>query len=329
MVDMTDVLVLGGTGWLSERIATRWRDAGARVTCLARGGRPSPAGTVLLRGDRDDPGGYEQLRAQHWDEVVDVSRHAKQVREAVAALGGSTDHFTFVSSVSVYADETTLAQDESAPLHEPARDGDEYDYAAQKVAAEQAVRMLGERAFIVRPGLIVGAGDPSDRFGYWAAAFARAGSEPVLTPTADGRFAQIIDVDDLAGYVTAELRHGTVNATGDVRAFADVMAAVREAAGHTGEMVEADDEWLVQQGVQYWMGERSLPLWVPDAMRGFMRRENDAYRASGGGFTPLSTTIRAVLDDERARGLDRERGAGLRRADELELLGRLPQSRAD
>ena len=81
---MTDVLILGGTGWLSGRIARRWLDAGARVTCLARGERPSLDGTVLVRGDRDDADVYELLDRE-WDEVVDISSRAIHVREAVAA----------------------------------------------------------------------------------------------------------------------------------------------------------------------------------------------------------------------------------------------------
>lgn len=320
---MTQVLVLGGTGWLSGRIARRWRDTGAQVTCLARGDRPAPQGTLLLRGDRDEQGSYEQLREHRWDEVIDVSSHARQVRGAVSGLGDHTEHFTYISSMSVYSDEATLAQDESAPLHEPAQDGDEYDYAAEKVAAEQAVRQLGERAFIARPGLIVGAGDPSDRFGYWPAAFARAIDEPVLVPTPEGRFVRVIDVDDLATYVTTQRRTGIINTIGDVLPFAHLVERIRAATGHTGDVVEASDEWLAEQGVAYWTGERSLPLWVPDDMPGFMRRENDAYRASGGTFTPLDDTIRKVLDDERERGLDRDRRAGLTRAEERALLEQL------
>ncbi len=323
---MTQVLVLGGTGWLSGRIARRWRDAGADVTCLARGERPAPDGTVLVRGDRDVPGVYDRLAGQRWDEVVDVSSRADHVARAVHALGDRTRHWTYVSSMSVYADDVTDGLDESGELHAPAGPGDVYDYGAQKVAAEKAVSAVGERAFIVRPGLIVGAGDPSDRFGYWAAAFARAGIDPVLVPELPGRSAQVIDVDDLAGFVSAQLRHGVVNAIGDVHPLADMPSPVRAAAGHTGELLEANDEWLEAHGVQYWTGERSLPLWLPADMPGFMRRDNSAYRAAGGSLRPLEKTIRAVLDDERARGLERERRAGLRRDDELALIERLTSS---
>ena len=320
---MTQVLVLGGTGWLSGRIARRWQEAGAEVTCLARGGRPAPDGTVLLRGDRDEPGVYDRLREQRWDEIVDVSSRARHVRDAVEALGDRTAHWTYVSSVSVYADDVTIGLDESGPLHPAAGEDDEYDYPAEKVAAEQAVRSLGGRAFIVRPGLVVGEGDVSDRFGYWGAAFARAGAEPVLTPVLTDRYAQVIDVDDLADYITAEPRTGVVNAIGDPLPLSDVLDAFRNAAGHTGDVIAASDDRLEAHEVQYWMGERSLPLWLPADMPGFARHDNAAYRASGGRTAPLDETVRRVLDDERARGLDRERRAGLRRTDELALLAQL------
>lgn len=323
---MTQVLVLGGTGWLSGRIARRWRDAGAEVTCLARGERPAPEGTTLFYGDRDDPHVFDELRGREWDEVVDISSRADHTAMAVDALGDRAAHWTYVSSMSVYSDDVTEGLDESGARHTPAQPGDEYDYAAQKVAAEDAVITLGERSFIVRPGLIVGAGDPSDRFGYWATAFARAGIEPVLVPELAGRSAQVIDVDDLAAFLTTGPRHGIVNAIGDVHPLVELLSGIRSAAGHTGELLEASDGWLEAHGVQYWMGERSLPLWLPAEMPGFMRRDHGAYRAAGGSFRPLEETIRAVLDDERARGIDRERRAGLGRDDELVLIGRLTSS---
>lgn len=319
---MTDVLILGGTGWLSGRIARRWLDAGARVTCLARGDRPAPDGAVLVRGDRDDSRVYDLLDRE-WDEVVDISSRADHVRDAVDALGDRAAHWTYISSISVYADADEQGADESARLEEPAQEGDEYEYAAQKVAAEQAVRDLGERAHIIRPGLVVGPGDPSDRFGYWAAAFARAGADAVLTPSAEGRFAQVIDVDDLAEFAASTELSGIRNAIGDPHPLADVLAAFRTATEYTGELVIADDSWLEAHGIQHWMGERSLPLWLPIEWSGFMTHSNAAYTTAGGPHTPLVTIVGRVLDDERARGLDRPRRAGLSRIEERELLARL------
>lgn len=326
---MTDVLILGGTGWLSGRIARHWLDRGVQVTCVARGDRPAPEGAVLVRADRDDPDAYDLLRDHQWDEIVDISSRAHHVREAVTALGDRTRHWTYVSSMSVYSDETTIGLDESGALHEPAAEGDEYDYGREKVAAERAVAALGDRAFIVRPGLIAGPGDPSDRFGYWAAAFDRAGDDDVLVPTLAGRRVQVIDVDDLAAFIAGEGRSGIVNANGAVHPLAEVLDRMRSAVGHTGGVVEASDGWLEAHDVQYWMGERSLPLWLPADMPGFMCRSNDAYRAAGGTVRPIDDTIRRVIDDERERGVARDRRAGLSRADEVALLDTLREESAD
>lgn len=317
---MTDVLILGGTGWLSGRIARGWRDDGATVTCLARGTRPVPEGAVLVRGDRDDPDVYAAFTERDWDHVVDISSQAAHVAAAVDALGDRAARWNYVSSMSVYSDDVTAGADETAPRHPAARPGDEYEYGAQKVAAEDAVAALGDRAFIVRPGLIMGDGDPSDRFGYWAAAFARAGDGPVLLPPLDGRSAQVIDVDDLAAFVVQATRSGAVNAIGDRRSLAEVLAAVRDIAGHTGDTVVAEEEWLLAHQVEYWAGPRSLPLWLPREMTGFMTRSNAAYRDAGGRLRPLADTIGRVVADERERGVDRERRAGLTRAEELTLL---------
>ncbi|UYO96008.1 NAD-dependent epimerase/dehydratase family protein [Microbacterium sp. M28] len=322
---MTEVLILGGTGWLSGRVARRWRDAGARVTCLARGARPVPRGTVLVAGDRDDASAYDVLR-RDWDEVVDVSSRARHVRAAVDALGTRAGRWTYVSSVSVYADEATVGADESAPLHAAAPD-DQDDYAGQKAAAEDAVRALDERFRIIRPGLIVGAGDPSDRFGYWAAAFDRAGSQPVLVPPLADRWTQVIDVDDVAAFVVAGGGRSIVNAVGDPQPLADVLTRVRRRTSHTGDVVEADAEWLTAHGVAHWMGDRSLPLWLPAEMTGFMRHANRAFLDGGGSLTPLDETIVEVVADERERGTDRTRRAGLTRAEEADLLDELRSPR--
>ncbi|CAH0161315.1 hypothetical protein SRABI76_01043 [Microbacterium oxydans] len=319
---MTKVLILGGTGWLSGRIARRWVDAGAAVTCLAPGTRPVPDGAMLVQGDRDRSDAYVDL-AGVWDVVVDVSSREAHVGDAVDALGQSAERWVFVSSMSVYADDATVGADESAPLHAPARRGAEYDYAAEKVAAENHARRLGNRALIVRPGLIVGDGDPSDRFEYWAAAFARADDGPVLVPPRADRYCQVIDVDDLAAFIVEAAVTGVVNAIGDRYPLAEVLSSIREAAGHTGAVVEAGERWLLDHDVEYWAGERSLPLWLPAEMTGFMTRSNAAYLRSGGELRPIVETISRVLEDERVRGIHRERRAGLTRTDELALLDAL------
>lgn len=323
---MTRVLVLGGTGWLSGRIARRWVDDGASVTCLARGGRPAPAGARLIVADRTAPDAYAAAAGEEWDEIVDISSDPAAVGAAVAALGERAAHWSYVSSLSVYADNADPDTEESAALAVPLEPGDEYDYSRAKSAAERAVSALGDRAAIARPGLIVGPGDPTDRFGYWPSRFALAGAGPVLVPDAEGLAAQVIDVDDLADFVGAVARRGwtgTVNAIGPTMPLAAMLGVARAVAGHTGALRAASPEWLVGQGVAHWAGPRSLPLWLPADMPGFATRRGDAYRAAGGGISPLEETVARVLADERERGLDRARASGLTRAEELDLLAAL------
>jgi 2'-hydroxyisoflavone reductase len=324
---MTRVLILGGTGWLSGRIAERWMDAGASVTCLARGARVAPYGARLVVADRDAPDAYTAVRGQEWDEVVEISSRPEHVAAAVGALAGAARHLTYISSVSAYASNDEPGADESAALAEPAVPGEEYDYSRAKAACEASVRSaFDHRAAILRPGLIVGPGDPTDRFGYWVSRFALATAGPVLVPDVPGARSQVIDVDDLTDFVVTLGRErftGIVNVVGDSLPLADVLATARDVAGHTGEVVAATPDWLSAHDVEPWMGARSLPLWLPGDMPGFSTRSNAAYRLLGGALRPLRETLARTLADERARGLDRARAAGLTREDELRLIAAL------
>lgn len=325
---MTDVLVLGGTGWLSGRIAQRWADTGASVTCLARGERPAPYGTTLALGDRDDPGSYDAVASRDWDEVVDISSNPVHVAAAIEALGERAKHWTYISTVSVYAANDVPGADESADLVVPAGPDEDEDYGRAKARAEASVRSsLGFRAAVVRPGLIVGPGDRTDRFGYWVSRFALALDAPVLVPEIEGRGAQVIDVDDLAEFIQAIGRErwtGAANAVGDPIELAALFSEARDVAGHTGTARTAGDDWLEEHEVAYWSGPRSLPLWLPRDMPGFWTRSNAVYRLLGGKLRPIGETLRRTLTDEGERGLDRDRRAGLSRSDELALLADLP-----
>lgn len=321
---MTDVLILGGTGWLGGRIAERWLDAGASVTCLSRGVRSAPYGARVLVEDREDPAAYDGARSREWDEVVDVSSRADHVRAAAGALSPVARHITYISSVSVYADADIPDADETAPLADPAAPGDAYDYAREKSAAEAAVRAaFPSRCAIVRPGLIAGVGDPTDRFGYWVSRFARAADGPVLVPDDPTGRVQVIDVDDLARFAVALGREkfvGVVNAVGASVPLRTVLNLARDVAGHTGDVVAVSPAWLRENDVAYWAGPRSLPLWLPSEASGFATRSSARHRLLGGALTPLRQTLADTLADERARGLDRERTAGLARGDELALI---------
>ncbi len=166
----SSLLVLGGTSWLGGAVARNALAAGHQVTCLARGTLGEvPDGAEHVRADRDALDAYAAVRERKWDAVVDVSRQPTHVRSALEALRG-VGHWVFVSTCSVYAWQSEPHRDESAPLLDPwtgtglATDD---DYGPAKVACEQAVLSARPDALVARSGLIVGHGDPTDRFGYW------------------------------------------------------------------------------------------------------------------------------------------------------------------
>ena len=153
------LLILGGTQFLGRAIAAHALVAGHEVTCAARGVAGSvPPGARLICLDRDQPDGLAPLAEMEFDAVVDVARHPGYVRRAVALLRQRIEHWTFVSTVSVYADNRTIGQRaDSAPLQAPTAMDVELStpetYGPAKVACEQAIP---EGAFICRAGLIVG-----------------------------------------------------------------------------------------------------------------------------------------------------------------------------
>ena len=322
---MRRVLILGGTSWLGREIARTAVQAGADVVCLARGTSGSvPDGARLVVADRARPGAYDSLEGE-WDAVVELAYQHELVEPALAALADRSHHWTLVSSVSVYCRHDRPGDDESAELVEPT---DPADYAHAKVAAERAsAARLGDRLHIVRPGLIAGPGDPSDRFGYWPARLRRGGK--VLTPTVEGRHVQVIDVADLADWVVRAGEvgiGGVVDAVGHSHPLGEVLAEAGAAASFDGELVTADDQWLLDHDVRYWAGPRSLPLWLPAEMAAMSRRSNAAYVAGGGTVRPIADTLNRVLDDEVVRGLDRVRRSGLTADEERVLLSELAGS---
>jgi 2'-hydroxyisoflavone reductase len=328
-----DLLVLGGTSWVGGAVARTALARGHRVTCLARGeaGDP-PAGVTWVRADRAEAGAYDDVTGSRWDVVVEVSWQPELVRGALEALSAAVEHWVYVSSGSVYADEDVPDADETAPLHEPHRDpgpvGVE-QYSGAKVACERLVvdAMGAERSLLARAGLIGGDGDRSDRLGYWPARIARADDlDTVLVPPRSAPV-QVIDVEDLAEWLVlcAEQRvAGAYNAVGDPTTVGAVLDDTCAAAGRVPDFVEADDAWLREHGVEPWAGPESLALWLPQPeYAGFAARRNDAAKAAGLQVRPLAATLEATLAWELELGLERPRKAGLTPARERELLDRL------
>lgn len=324
------LLVLGGTQWLGRLVAEQALAAGHEVTCLARGSSgPPPTGARFVAADRD--GGrsaYDDLRGE-WDGVLDLTRQPGQARAAAAVLAPSAGSYCLVSTCSVYADADVPGQDETAPLL-PALAEDVATletYGEGKVACEEAVRAAGgERAWVVRPGLIAGPGDVSDRTGYWPLRFAHPATTDgaVLVPDSPGARAQVVDARDLAAWLVGGLQRGvagTMNAVGPSLPLAEHLAVAREVAGHAGETVGVSQEWLLEHRVEPWMGERSLPLWLPSPeYDGFATRSAAAAVDEGLQCRPLADTLADTLDWELRHGPGRVRRAGLSPADEVALI---------
>lgn len=331
------VLVLGGTSFLSKATASEAVRRGHEVICAARGRSGTvPDGAQLVTVDRDDPGSVQQaLTGERFDAVVDVATLAlRWVREALEALSPRAGHWTFVSSINVYADTTTMHQTADAPLLDPITDSERKGLTGQpeptpeynggvKVASENAVvEAMGDRAFIVRPGLITGPGDYMDRFGYWPARFSRGGR--VVIPDTPHQPFQHLDVRDLAAWIVtaAEQRiSGSYDTVSPTASLGPTLQEIAElVAPDDTDLVAVSPDTLTEAGVQPWAGPTSLPLWLPTSHYGLISHDATSAYQAGLRVRPLADTVHAALADERALGLPRDRRAGLTAEEENALM---------
>lgn len=294
------ILVLGGTQFLGRAIAADAVARGHQVTCAARGITGAvPPGARLVPIDREAPNGLAALEQETFDAVVDIGRHPGQVRRAVAALRPRAGHWTFVSTVSVYADNSIPNQTPTtATMLAPSAPDVEYstseNYGPTKVACEQAV---GDGAFLCRPGLIVGPEDPTGRFTYWPLRLARGGE--TLAGVAPTDMVQVIDVRDLAAWIihAAETNlTGAIDAVGIPTQTGQFLADIASGIGATPHLTWADRAFLEAQEVRRWAGPRALPLWLPlPENAGFLTRSARPALAAGLTLRPLQQTARDTL----------------------------------
>lgn len=326
------VLTLGGTGWLGAEVVRAAVAAGHQVTCVARGDRV-PAGAELVRADRDvdDALTVAGIAGQQWDAVIDVTSQPGHVRRAVRDLGPTIGRYLFVSTVSVYADNSLAGADESAarlpPLESDTVDS-MADYGNAKVACEDLLLagMDASEVVIARAGLIGGPGDRSWRSVYWPWRFAHPAdsSGQVLVPDQPGLWTAVIDVRDLAAWllqaaVTAV--SGIFTVQGVPMTLADHLAVAREVGG-VGAAVPVPSRWLADHQVNPWMGPRSLPLWLDDP-DWFQMSNRSTARAESAGLQrrPLAETLRDGLAWAEASGS--EPASGLTDDEETTLLASL------
>ena len=315
------MLVLGGTRFVGRALVEAALARGHDVTLFNRGQTNSELFPDVrkIRGDRTED--LSPLSRQDWDVVFDVAAYFPRVVErSVEALRDSIARYVFVSSISVYADQAA-PQHENAAVEELTDPDDESmdSYGARKAACEDVVRNgFGERTTIVRPGLIVGPHDPTDRFSYWPKRIARGGR--VLAPGDPSDPLQFIDVRDLGSFLVRLVeddRAETFNATGEVVTFGTFLEECRRVIGGDAKLVWVPSERLLAAGLDPWMG---IPLWIGEPGWEAANRV-PIERALGAGleFRALPETIRAALVDETTPTLS----VGISSAREAELLEQL------
>ncbi|HBL27696.1 MAG TPA: epimerase [Acidobacteria bacterium] len=293
-----DLLLLGGTRFVGRHLAEAALARGHRVTLFHRGTtNPDlfPAAEHLL-GDRE--GDLSAFAGRRWDAVLDVNGYVPEiVRASAGRLTGAAAHYTFVSTLSVYADHTAIGRHEGSPLLEEAS-GE--SYGVQKAQCERVVEELWPgRSLVLRPGLVIGPHDFTGRFAYWPWRLARGGE--VLAPGHPGLPFQGIDARDLADWAIRSLeagRTGVFNVVGprafpDVPTLGELLELCSAVTGSGGRLTWVPESFLLERGVvPFW----ELPLWVSGpAHEGFHRLDNRKAVAAGLTLRPLAETVRATL----------------------------------
>lgn len=337
------ILILGGTVFLGRHLIDAALERGHEVTIFNRGQRAAdiPVTVERLKGDRD--GDLEALRGRRWDAVIDTCGYVPRVVRATAELlAEAVEHYTFVSSVSVYKDTSVPGVDERYPTGtmteaqlreveaiELTGDGiiaQRYGewYGPLKALCERAAEAcMPGRALNVRAGLIVGPFDYSDRFTYWPRRVREGGD--VLAPGDPDRQIQLIDARDLAIWIVrmAEARRaGIYNAVGpdDVSTMGQLLDECKSVCGSDARFVWVDDKFLLDAGLKPWM---EVPLWVAgndDTNRYLLSVSNAKAVAAHLSFRPLAETIHDTLEWDATRRDETPRRAGLERAREREVL---------
>lgn len=324
------ILVLGGTGFIGPHIVNAALARGHRVTLFNRG-KTHPGlfpDVEKLHGDRD--GHLEALAGRSWDAVIDPSGFVPRIVKASAELlAPRVGHYVFISTISVYAGFDKPDPDESSPvaaLEDPTSEDSKRYYGPLKALCEQAAEAaMPGRVANVRPGLIIGPGDPSGRFTHWPTRLAAGGE--VLAPGDGSTPVQYIDGRDLGAWlvrVVEDRTVGTMNALGPAHrvTMKSVLDECNRAVGGKARLTWVDAAFLEQHGVSGW---RDMPMWLDNKgdFAGFGTLSNARAVAAGLTFRPIGDTARDTLawldtlpEDERAK----LRSSGIKPEKEAEVL---------
>lgn len=335
------LLVLGGTLFLGRHITKIALERGHAVTLFTRG-KTNPdlfPEAERITGDRKVDVSPLQAQGRRWDAVIDTCGYVPRVvRMSAEALAGAVDHYTFVSSISAYAELMTPGIREDAPLgvlKEPTEEVTGESYGPLKAMCEVEVQRVfgpgGDRALIVRPGLLVGPQDPTGRFTYWVTRVAKGGE--IVAPGDPDAQIQVIDGRDAARWILdcAERRlTGVFNLTGPASqmSMSDMLESARAVLNPQARLEWLPEKFLLDEGVAPWS---DMPVWLPPSHGGLMSVDITRALAAGLAIRPMSETIRDTFAWQRdapdpstiptASGAPKPR-AGIDEAREHELLDR-------
>jgi len=318
------LLILGGTVFLGRHIVEAALERGHQLTLFNRG-QHNPdlfPGIEKLRGDRNAD--MSALEGREWDAAIDTSGFVPRVvRASAVALAHSVKHYTFISSISVFADFKTVGMDENSTLAKLADESVEEvtneTYGALKALCEQAAgAVLPGRVLVVRPGLIVGPDDPTDRFTYWPHRVSQGGE--VLAPGRADQPIQFIDVRDLAQWIVRmveESRTGIYNATGpDYQlTMGEFLEECKAATGSDARFTWVGDTFVPEDEVNF-------QPWVPDEYIGISTVNCHKAFAAGLTFRSPRETARDTLAWKIASPSSGEMRSGLKPQQEKELLAK-------
>ncbi len=299
-----DILVLGGTGFIGPHEINYALARGHKVSMFNRGKTAPgmfPAVEALI-GDRDDQ--LDALKGKQWDAVIDNSGfYPRHARLSAELLDGNVGTYMFVSSISAYADSLTVDDDEFsaayAVMDDPTDESESPygpSYGARKALCEQeVVKVFGDRAINIRPGIITGTGDPTMRLRHWLIRM-EAGNE-ILVPGQKDLPVQYIDAADMCAWMVRMLEDGSgsgpYNAVGaeDPYRAEPLLTRLRDGTGSSSTLTWVDWEWLREEvpdvrGYGPWYGEGPIP---------FMQVNNDRALATGLEFRPIEETAKDMI----------------------------------
>jgi len=322
------ILILGGTGFIGPHQVETALGRGHQVTIFNRGKTAPNMFPQIenLLGDRDND--LEALKGRKWDAVIDNSGHIPRwVRQSAELLEGNVGQYLYMSSLSIYADNTVIGQTEDGKLQKlddpTIEDNSAKNYGGMKALSEEFVRAsFPKNNTLVRAGLVVGPGDPTDRFTYWPVRLHRGGE--TLAPGTPKDPIQCIDVRDLGRWTIQAIEnshYGPYNVTGPYHQmtmgqFLDITA---DTIHSTSTLTWVPADFLQANNVSPWT---DLPLWVPPSsgMEGFVRVDINRAVEAGLTFRPMAQTVQDSLAWYRTLDDGSALKAGLTAQREAELL---------